>query len=111
MDCVNGKCGIVGCGIVRSGIVDITISPQIETLYDERMEQQADKAAIGPHITMTHKDNHILEDARNLIIHHLRRQSHLQNEEKAKVKVFLNGFLQDFFFAPRGYILFDIPYL
>ena len=103
-------------GLWAVGLSDLVLwtsqyPPQIETLYDERMEQQADKAAIGPHITMTHKDNHILEDARNLIIHHLRRQSHLQNEEKAKVKVFLNGFLQDFFFAPRGYILFDIPYL
>ncbi|KAL5257487.1 hypothetical protein ACHWQZ_G012432 [Mnemiopsis leidyi] len=77
---------------------------EIETLYDERMEQVTDnnKTATGPHITITHKDHHILEDARALIIHHLRRQSHLQNEEKAKVKLFLNGFLQDFFFAPRG---------
>lgn len=68
------------------------------------MEQVTDnnKTATGPHITITHKDHHILEDARALIIHHLRRQSHLQNEEKAKVKLFLNGFLQDFFFAPRG---------
>ncbi|XP_063674545.1 paired amphipathic helix protein Sin3a-like isoform X2 [Bolinopsis microptera] len=77
---------------------------EIETLYDERMEQVTDqsKTVTGPHITITHKDHHILEDARALIIHHLRRQSHLQNEEKAKVKLFLNGFLQDFFFAPRG---------
>ena len=76
----------------------------------EQTNEQNRLTTTGPHLTLFQKEHHIIEDAKALIVHHLRRQSHLQKDEKTKVKLFLNGFLQDFFFAPRGLLMYWLPF-
>ncbi|KAL3886413.1 hypothetical protein ACJMK2_026411 [Sinanodonta woodiana] len=73
---------------------------EIETIYDEHSEPDGDN--IGPHMTYIYKDKSILEDAANLIIHHMKRQSGVHTEEKHKIKVLLKHFIPDLFFSPRG---------
>lgn len=49
---------------------------EIEMLYEERHDQMEDGGAgitSGPHITLRYKDKSILDDAANLIIHHVKR--------------------------------------
>ncbi|EAA12860.5 AGAP007892-PA, partial [Anopheles gambiae str. PEST] len=78
---------------------------EIETLFDERHEQNDDAAAVpqasGPHMTIPYKDKTILEDAANLLIHHVKRQTGIQKQEKARIKHILRQFVPDLFFAPR----------
>uniref|UniRef100_A0A182K7V0 Paired amphipathic helix protein Sin3a n=1 Tax=Anopheles christyi TaxID=43041 RepID=A0A182K7V0_9DIPT len=78
---------------------------EIETLFDERHEQNDDSAAVpqasGPHMTIPYKDKTILEDAANLLIHHVKRQTGIQKQEKARIKHILRQFVPDLFFAPR----------
>uniref|UniRef100_A0A182M8I8 Paired amphipathic helix protein Sin3a n=1 Tax=Anopheles culicifacies TaxID=139723 RepID=A0A182M8I8_9DIPT len=79
---------------------------QIERLFDERHEQNDDSATVGtqasgPHMTLPYKDKTILEDAANLLIHHVKRQTGIQKQEKARIKHILRQFVPDLFFAPR----------
>ncbi|XP_053663250.1 paired amphipathic helix protein Sin3a [Anopheles marshallii] len=83
---------------------------EIETLFDEvsymkRHEQNDDSATVpqasGPHMTIPYKDKTILEDAANLLIHHVKRQTGIQKQEKARIKHILRQFVPDLFFAPR----------
>ncbi|XP_052869994.1 uncharacterized protein LOC128275509 [Anopheles cruzii] len=85
---------------------------EIETLFDEvsymkRHEQIEDsgvsstQAGGGPHMTIPYKDKTILEDAANLLIHHVKRQTGIQKQEKARIKHMLRQFVPDLFFAPR----------
>ncbi|XP_053677519.1 uncharacterized protein LOC128727615 [Anopheles nili] len=84
---------------------------EIETLFDEvsymkRHEQNDDttatpQAASGPHMTIQYKDKTILEDAANLLIHHVKRQTGIQKQEKGRIKHILRQFVPDLFFAPR----------
>ncbi|XP_050086666.1 uncharacterized protein LOC126571866 isoform X1 [Anopheles aquasalis] len=84
---------------------------EIETLFDEvsymkRHEQNEDPSATtmqgsGPHMTIPYKDKTILEDAANLLIHHVKRQTGIQKQEKARIKHMLRQFVPDLFFAPR----------
>ncbi|XP_049530557.1 uncharacterized protein LOC125948482 isoform X1 [Anopheles darlingi] len=84
---------------------------EIETLFDEvsymkRHEQNEDPSAStmqgsGPHMTIPYKDKTILEDAANLLIHHVKRQTGIQKQEKARIKHMLRQFVPDLFFAPR----------
>lgn len=55
----------------------------------------------GPHLTLSYKDKTILEDAANLLIHHVKRQTGIQKQEKTKIKHILRQFIPDIFFAPR----------
>jgi paired amphipathic helix protein Sin3a len=85
---------------------------EIETLYDERHEQSEDNdnggansaaAATheGPHLTLTYQDFTVLDDANNLLIHHVKRQTSIHKEDKHKIKVLLKHFLMDRFRHPR----------
>jgi len=86
---------------------------EIETLYDERHEQNEDNQngessgnAVsfpqeGPHMTLTYQDLSILDDANNLLIHHVKRQTSIRKEDKHKIKVLLKHFLMDRFKHPR----------
>jgi len=77
---------------------------EIETLYDERHEQleQAGAAVVvGPHLTLQYRDKAILEDAANLLIHHVKRQTSIHKEDKQKIKAMLKQNLPDIFFHPR----------
>lgn len=77
----------------------------IETLYDERHEHNEDhsqeQVVSGPHLVLPYKDKTILEDATNLLIHHVKRQTGVQKQEKSKIKHILRQFVPDLFFSPR----------
>lgn len=77
----------------------------IETLYDERHEHNEDhsqeQVVSGPHLVLPYKDKTILEDATNLLIHHVKRQTGIQKQEKSKIKHILRQFVPDLFFSPR----------
>lgn len=77
---------------------------EIESLYDERHEQNddlSDQPISGPHLTLPYKDKTILDDAANLLIHHVKRQTGIQKTEKAKIKHILRQLVPDLFFSQR----------
>ncbi|XP_017959431.1 uncharacterized protein LOC108653455 isoform X2 [Drosophila navojoa] len=75
---------------------------EIETLYDERHDAEDDSMeAAGPHLVLPYKDKTILDDAANLLIHHVKRQTGIQKQEKQKIKQIIRQFVPDLFFAPR----------
>ncbi|XP_016957323.1 paired amphipathic helix protein Sin3a isoform X1 [Drosophila biarmipes] len=75
---------------------------EIETLYDERHDQEDDvMEPFGPHLVLPYKDKTILDDAANLLIHHVKRQTGIQKQEKQKIKQIIRQFVPDLFFAPR----------
>uniref|UniRef100_A0A1A9WNV6 Paired amphipathic helix protein Sin3a n=1 Tax=Glossina brevipalpis TaxID=37001 RepID=A0A1A9WNV6_9MUSC len=76
---------------------------EIETLYDERHDQEDDNGepVTGPHLILPYKDKTILDDAANLLIHHVKRQTGIQKQEKTKIKQILRQFVPDLFFAIR----------
>merc|ERR1719211_984953 len=77
---------------------------EIETLYDERheqLEQTRSPVMSGPHMTLQYRDKSILDDAANLLIHHVKRQTSIHKEDKQKIKALLKQNLPDIFFHPR----------
>lgn len=50
---------------------------------------------------LPYKDKSILDDAANLLIHHVKRQTGIQKQEKARIKHILRQFIPELFFAPR----------
>jgi paired amphipathic helix protein Sin3a len=90
---------------------------EIENLYYKRQEQRknemlAQKAGVAavvpliehhqPHVSFVYEDKSILEDAAALIIHHVKRQTAIQKEDKQKIKQIVYHFLPDLLFVPRG---------
>lgn len=97
---------------------------EIENIYYERIEAKeeanAAAAALGsvmnteltktnsvlqhnePHLSFKYEDKSILEDAAALIIHHVKRQTAIQKEDKHKIKQIIYHFLPDLFFVSRG---------
>lgn len=55
----------------------------------------------GPHLLLPYKDKTILDDAANLLIHHVKRQTAVQKQEKTRIKHILRHFIPDLFFWPR----------
>ncbi|TGZ43780.1 Paired amphipathic helix protein Sin3a, partial [Temnothorax longispinosus] len=79
---------------------------EIETLYDERHEQGDDgngdgQGTSGPHLVLPYKDKSVLDDAANLLIHHVKRQTAVHKEDKQRIKLLLKHFIPDLFFHPR----------
>ncbi|KAK0096562.1 hypothetical protein PV326_005141 [Microctonus aethiopoides] len=79
---------------------------EIETLYDERHEQVDDVPGEGqnnngPHLMFSYKDKSVLDDAANLLIHHVKRQTAIHKEDKQRIKILLKHFIPDLFFHPR----------
>ncbi|KAF4531705.1 hypothetical protein B566_EDAN012507 [Ephemera danica] len=77
---------------------------EIETLYDERHEQAeegANDVASGPHLVLPYRDKSVLDDAANLLIHHVKRQTGIHKEDKQHIKQMLRHFVPDLFFHPR----------
>ncbi|XP_036225718.2 paired amphipathic helix protein Sin3a isoform X3 [Bactrocera oleae] len=76
---------------------------EIETLYDERHDQDDENGEpiTGPHLVLPYKDKTILDDAANLLIHHVKRQTGIQKQEKTKIKHILRQFVPDLFFSSR----------
>ncbi|XP_066557798.1 SIN3 transcription regulator family member Aa [Amia ocellicauda] len=82
-----------------------TLLNEIESIYDERQEQASEENAtppIGPHMTLSYEDKQILEDAASLIIHHVKRQTGIQKDDKYKIKQVIYHFIPDLLFAQRG---------
>ncbi|XP_077299211.1 SIN3 transcription regulator family member A [Arctopsyche grandis] len=88
---------------------------EIETIYDERREQIQSNvgsacgrstnitSASGPHLLAQCGPGGapLLADAADLLIHHVRRQTAIQKQEKQRVKQLLRHFLPDLFSHPR----------
>ncbi|KAF7214673.1 paired amphipathic helix protein Sin3a isoform X1 [Nothobranchius furzeri] len=71
----------------------------------KRQEQVSEENAApltGPHLTLAYEDSQILEDAAALIIHHVKRQTSIQKEDKYKIKQIIYHFLPDLLFSQRG---------
>lgn len=72
------------------------------SIRPQRHEQTDDnQSTSGPHLVLYYKDKSILEDASNLLIHHVKRQTSIQKQEKTKIKYILRQFLPDMFFSSR----------
>lgn len=79
---------------------------EIETIYDERHEQGDDgngdgQGNSGPHLVLPYKDKSVLDDAANLLIHHVKRQTGIHKEDKQRIKLLLKHFIPDLFFHTR----------
>lgn len=77
---------------------------EIETLYDERHEQAeegSNEIASGPHLVLPYRDKSVLDDAANLLIHHVKRQTGIHKDDKQTIKQMLRHFIPDLFFHPR----------
>ncbi|VVC29015.1 Paired amphipathic helix,Histone deacetylase interacting domain,Sin3, C-terminal [Cinara cedri] len=72
---------------------------EIETIFDERNEQSDNNN--GPHMVFSYTDKSIIDDAANLLIHHVKRQSGINKEDKQKVKSLIRSFIPDMFHHPR----------
>ncbi|XP_045068919.1 SIN3 transcription regulator family member Aa isoform X3 [Coregonus clupeaformis] len=82
-----------------------TLLNEIESIYDERQEQASEENTAlpsGPHLTLTYEDSQILEDAAALIIHHVKRQTGIQKEDKYKIKQIIHHLIPDMLFTQRG---------
>lgn len=84
---------------------------EIENLYEERHEQSEDATSAGesshvvtsgPHITLHYQDKSMIEEACNLIIHHIKRQTSIHKQDKQKIKQLMRHFIPDLFNTPRG---------
>lgn len=91
---------------------------EIEDLQRENQDDDLNNSAAGggdmaatteigsssglPHITLVYKDKDMLDEACNLIIHHVKRQTSIHKDEKQKIKQLMRQFIPDLFFAPRG---------
>ncbi|KAI5712713.1 hypothetical protein M8J76_006263 [Diaphorina citri] len=75
---------------------------EIETLYEERNEQGLDSNATGgPHLVLEYRDKSIIDDAANLLIHHVKRQAGIHKDDKQKIKALIRQFIPDLFHHPR----------
>uniref|UniRef100_A0A673JEM8 Paired amphipathic helix protein Sin3a n=1 Tax=Sinocyclocheilus rhinocerous TaxID=307959 RepID=A0A673JEM8_9TELE len=82
-----------------------TLLNEIESIFDERQEQASEDNSTspsGPHLTQTYEDRQILEDAAALIVHHVKRQSSINKEDKYKIKQIIYHFIPDMLFSQRG---------
>lgn len=78
-------------------------SKYLYEIHLQRHEQNDDnnEAVSGPHLILSYKDKTILDDAANLLIHHVKRQTAVQKQEKTRIKHILRHFIPDLFFWPR----------
>ncbi|KAL5233533.1 hypothetical protein ACI65C_000943 [Semiaphis heraclei] len=72
---------------------------EIEALYDERNEHS--DTITGPHMVFSYVDKSIIDDAANLLIHHVKRQASINKEDKQKIKSLIRRFIPDMFHHPR----------
>ncbi|XP_014240289.1 paired amphipathic helix protein Sin3a [Cimex lectularius] len=73
---------------------------EIEVIYDERNEN-GDGERTGPHLVLNYSDKSVLDDAANLLIHHVKRQTAIHKQDKTRIKQLLKHFLPDLFHHPR----------
>lgn len=90
---------------------------EIENISDERQVQNQcfmqenlspnsvsnpPPANCQPHMVFVYPDKSMIEVACNLIIHHVKRQTSIQKDDKQKIKHLMRNFIPDFFATPRG---------
>lgn len=83
---------------------------EIDTISDERNDQNEEgvvEAICGPHLILPYRDRTILDDAANLLIHHVKRQTGIQKGEKRRIKHLLRQFLPELFFHPKQQLTDD----
>ncbi|XP_065206279.1 paired amphipathic helix protein Sin3b-like [Planococcus citri] len=76
---------------------------EIEALFDDRHEHADENTppASGPHMVLPYRDKSVLDDAANLLIHHVKRQTGIHKEDKQKIKLLIRQFIPDLFHHPR----------
>ncbi|XKL59158.1 hypothetical protein PGB90_000174 [Kerria lacca] len=77
---------------------------EIEALFDERHEHNDENnstTSTGPHLVLPYRDKSVLDDAANLLIHHVKRQTGIHKEDKQKIKSLIRQFIPDLFYHPR----------
>lgn len=69
----------------------------------QRHEQAEENGEIitGPHMVLHYPDKFILDDAANLIIHHVKRQTTYHKDDKGKIKQIVRHFIPDLLFHTR----------
>ena len=77
---------------------------EIESIFDERHEQNEEngETTSGPHMVFVYKHKPMIEEACNLIIHHVKRQTSIHKSDKQKIKQLLKHFIPDLFGTARG---------
>lgn len=68
--------------------------------HEQAEEASADIVA-GPHLILPYKDKSLLDDAANLLIHHVKRQTGIHKEDKQRAKQLIRRVIPDMFFHPR----------
>lgn len=71
--------------------------------HEQNEENNLDSGQIitGPHLVLPYKDKSILDDAANLLIHHVKRLSGIHKDDKHKMKLILRHFIPDLFHHTR----------
>ncbi|KAA8590289.1 hypothetical protein FQN60_014223, partial [Etheostoma spectabile] len=75
---------------------------QNDTKHQEQASEENTTPPTGPQLTLAYEDSQILEDAAALIIHHVKRQTSIQKEDKYKIKQIIYHFIPDMLFSQRG---------
>lgn len=71
-------------------------------LQRHEAEESSDvPASSAPHMILYYKDKSVLDDAVNLLIHHVKRQTSIHKEDKQQIKQLLKHVIPDMFFHPR----------
>ncbi|CAA9997397.1 unnamed protein product, partial [Nesidiocoris tenuis] len=60
-----------------------------------------DEGKTGPHIFLSYTDKNILDDAANLLIHHVKRQTGVHKQDKQRIKQLLRHSIPDMFHHRR----------
>lgn len=81
-----------------------TLYNEIEAACDLNVEDR-----VGPHLILAYKDRSVLDDAADLLIYHVKRQSQIHKEDKQRIKALLRHFLPDLFHHPRVELSDDEP--
>ena len=70
--------------------------------HEQAEERGCGEVPTGPHMTLQYPpEKIILDDASNLIIHHVKRQTTIQKDDKAKIKQLVRHFIPDMLFHTR----------
>jgi hypothetical protein len=80
-------------------IISVHVSFSLSSLLMQLTDRT--KGFIFHFLNIYLKDFSILDDANNLLIHHVKRQTSIHKEDKHKIKVLLKHFLMDRFKHPR----------
>ena len=77
---------------------------EIENITTERLKEiETDPSLDGkPHIEFQYPDKSMINIACNLIIHHVKRQTSINKEDKQKIKQLMKHFIPDLFGTCRG---------